>query len=347
MSGSWASAPPAGGRHERTFPRWPPSTAWSSRGLTASSAASAQAASDAFGVPAYQSVSELAQAVDLVLVAVKVPRHRELILPALELGVPVLSEWPLGLDLHEAEELERAARGTPTFVGLQGRSAPVFRWLADLVADGSRRRGAVGDRLGVDGGLGPTGVRAHALHARSRNGATMLTIAFGHAIDTVTKVVGELEEVVATTATRRPQVALAGTAGHRRDDRRGPDRGVRDRAGRGGPVRPLRGGTRSGFSLTIDGTEGTLEVTAASHPHLAPVTVRAGVAGELTLPDGYDAFPHLAGTPAHSVAHAYAAIRDDLAQGTTSAPDFAHAVKRHRLLDAIQRSAATGQRVRP
>lgn len=87
-------------------------------------------------------------------------------------------------------------------------------------------------------------------------------------------------------------------------------------------------------------------MTAASHPHLAPVTVCAdGV--ELTRPDGYDAFPHLAGTPAHSVAHAYAAIRDDLTQGTTSAPDFAHAVKRHRLLDAIQRSAATGQRVRP
>src|SRR5687768_7426990 len=107
------------------------------RGLTASSAASARAASDAFGVPAYPSVRELAQAVDLVLVAVKVPRHRELILPALELGVPVLSEWPLGLDLREAEELERAARGTRTFVGLQGRSSPTFRWLADLVADGS------------------------------------------------------------------------------------------------------------------------------------------------------------------------------------------------------------------
>ncbi|MFF7470398.1 hypothetical protein [Streptomyces sp. NPDC008092] len=41
---------------------------------------------------------------------------------------------------------------------------------------------------------------------------------------------------------------------------------------------------------------------------------------------------------------AYAAIRHDLIHGTALAPDFAHAVRRHRLLDAIQRSAATGQR---
>jgi predicted dehydrogenase len=316
------------------------------RGLTAGSPASARAASDAFGVPAYQSVSELAQAVDLVLVAVKVPRHRELILPALELGVPVLSEWPLGLDLREAEELERAARGTRTFVGLQGRSSPTFRWLADLVADGSIGEVLSATVAASTEGWGPPVSERMRYTLDRRNGATLLTIVFGHAIDAVTKVVGELEELVATTATRRPQVALAdsqGTVAMTAEDQIAVSGTLR-----GGAVLSvhLRGGTRSGFSLIIDGTEGTLEVSAASHPHLVPVTVRAGDA-ELTLPDGYDAFPHLAGTPAHSIAHAYAAIRDDLSQGTTSAPDFAHAVQRHRLLDAIQRSAATGQRVRP
>ena len=49
----------------------------------------------------------------------------------------------------------------------------------------------------------------------------------------------------------------------------------------------------------------------------------------------------------HTLVHAYAAIRDDLVTRTAVAPDFTHAVKCHRLLDAIQRSAATGQRVRP
>ena len=108
------------------------------RALAASNSASARAAGEVYGVPAYASVEQLAQDenVDLIVITVKVPRHRELVLPALDAGVPVLSEWPLAVDLREAEELARAARGRPTFVGLQGRSAPVFRWLADLVSDG-------------------------------------------------------------------------------------------------------------------------------------------------------------------------------------------------------------------
>ena len=167
MSGSWASAPPAGGRHERTFPPWRrvgrSGARWPDRELRRFGAGRERRLRRA----RYQSVSELARAVDLVLVAVKVPRHRELILPALELGVPVLSEWPLGLDLREAEALERAARGTRAFVGLQGRSSPTFRWLADLVADGS-----VGEVLSATvsastEGWGAAGVRAHAVHARS------------------------------------------------------------------------------------------------------------------------------------------------------------------------------------
>lgn len=70
-----------------------------------------------------------------------------------------------------------------------------------------------------------------------------------------------------------------------------------------------------------------------------------GRLAELTLPSGYDAYPALAGTHIHTLAHAYAAIRDDLVHGTSLAPDFTHAVRRHRLLDAIGRSAATGQRI--
>jgi predicted dehydrogenase len=51
------------------------------------------------------------------------------------------------------------------------------------------------------------------------------------------------------------------------------------------------------------------------------------------------------GSPVRALVHAYTAIRDDLLHGTTVVPDFAHAVRRHRLLDAIQRSAATGRRI--
>lgn len=325
------------------------------RGLAASSAASARAASAAYGVPAYASVEQLATAddIDLVVVAVKVPRHRELVLPALAAGVPVLCEWPFAVNLAEAQELASAGRGIRTFVGLQGRTSPTARWLADLVASGyvgevlSATVVAASDEWGAP-------VTEHTRYTLDRRlGATMLTIAFGHAIDLVAMIVGEFEEVVATTATRHPWVPLGRTG--QTISMTAADQIAVSGTVPGGAILSVhhRGGIASGagFTLVIDGADGTLEVTAPGYPHLGPVTVRGAHRGArpaaLALPDGYDDYPHLAGTPAHTVAHAYAAIRDDLHRGTAVVPDFAHAVMRHRLLDAIVRAATTGQRINP
>ncbi|MDS0135771.1 MULTISPECIES: Gfo/Idh/MocA family oxidoreductase [unclassified Amycolatopsis] len=322
--------------------------------LATSSEASAVAAGAAFVVPGYASVEQLAddENVDLVVVAVKVPRHRELILPVLAAGVPVLSEWPLAVDLAEAEEMHQAASGTRTFVGLQGRSSPTARWLADLVTGGyvGKVLSATVLASSVEWGT-PVSERMRYTLDRAL-GATMLTIAFGHTIDLVSMIVGELQDVVASTAVRRPLVPLDRTG--RTVPMTAEDQIAVSGTLPGGAVLSVhhRGGTLSGpgFSLLVDGTEGTLEVTAAGgYPHLGPVTVRGSRGrarlSELTLPDGYDDYPQLAGTPIHTLAHAYAAVRDDLTRGTATAPDFSHAVKRHRLLDAIGRSAAEGRRV--
>jgi predicted dehydrogenase len=182
------------------------------------------------------------------------------------------------------------------------------------------------------------------------SGATMLTIAFGHAFDLVAMVVGEPREFVATTATRRATVPVAGTG--RVVSMTAEDQiavsGILD----SGAVFSVhhRGGALSdaGFSMSIDGTEGRLEVSGTEFPHLGMVNVR-GARGRtpltpLALPREYDAFPRLAGTHVHSLAHAYAAVHDDLTRGTSRAPDFAHALTRHRLLDAITRAAESGRR---
>src|SRR4051812_2055133 len=68
------------------------------RALSASSAASAQAAAEKYGIPlVVRSAEALAcrDEVDLVVVAVKVSHHRKLIRPALEAGKMVFCEWPL------------------------------------------------------------------------------------------------------------------------------------------------------------------------------------------------------------------------------------------------------------
>src|SRR5690606_10831638 len=73
---------------------------------------------------------------ELVVITVKTPRHRELVLSATAAGKAIFCEWPFAVDHPEAVEMADATSGLPTFIGLQGRSSPRFRWMADLVADG-------------------------------------------------------------------------------------------------------------------------------------------------------------------------------------------------------------------
>src|SRR5690606_19799457 len=113
----------------------------------------------------------------------------------------------------------------------------------------------------------------------------------------------------------------------------------------------LRGGTSraTNFHWEVNGTDGDLLITADSGSlNHGRITIRGATGAEsltaLVVPPGYDAYPQLAGQPANAVAHAYAQIRRDLIEQTTLTPDFADARRRHRLLDAIARSATTGQR---
>src|SRR2546426_8990528 len=108
------------------------------RALSASSAESARAAGEAFGIAAAFSDHEelVAQPdVDLVAVTVKVPHHRELVSAALAAGKAVYCEWPLGRDLDDAKAMAELAaeQRVRTVVGLQGRQAPAIEFVQDLL----------------------------------------------------------------------------------------------------------------------------------------------------------------------------------------------------------------------
>jgi predicted dehydrogenase len=326
------------------------------RAVAASSAGSARAAADKYGVPSsFGSVEELVgdDQVDLVVVAVKVPAHRELVLAAAAAGKAVLCEWPLARDVAEAEELVAAAQGVRSFVGLQARSAGAVRYLADLIADGYVGEVLSSSTVGSGGAWGPQ-VDSRSQYLLDRdNGATMLSIPFGHTIDGLGMVLGEFTELSATTAVRRGEVTnsdtgqvLAMTA---------EDQVVVHGVLANGAVASVhyRGGRSRGtnFIWEINGADGDLLVTGDSgHLQYGQVTIRGARAGdttmaELAIPPAYDLVPALAGQPGHAVAHAYTHILADLTEGTETTPDFAHALRRHRMLDRIQQAAASGTRV--
>ena len=80
------------------------------------------------------------------------------------------------------------------------------------------------------------------------------------------------------------------------------------------------------------------------------MTIRGGDGAQpslevLPVPQQYR-FSPLHG-PATNVAQAYARFARDYREGTHLCPTFEDAVTRHRMLDAIEKAAATGQRQMP
>src|SRR5260370_1664456 len=141
--------------------------------------------------------------VDLVVVAVRVPGHHDLVMRALPAGRAVFCEWPLGANVAEAEQMAdlAKARSLRTAVGLQARSDPTLMYARELV-----EQGHVGEVLSVNASYVSQAVTQRGAgriwQGDRRNGANTLTIAGGHAIDAVCFVLGEFAEVSARVTTK-------------------------------------------------------------------------------------------------------------------------------------------------
>ncbi|MGW2640196.1 Gfo/Idh/MocA family protein [Streptomyces sp. NPDC001348] len=326
--------------------------------LSTSSKQSAERSGQLHGVSrAFGTAAELAACdeVQLVVVAVKVPHHRELVRMALDAGKSVLCEWPLGNGLAEAEDMARQAhsRAVPTVVGLQARSHPVLAYARHLVADGYVGEVLSTTVVGSGGAWGATvGPRDHYV-LDAANGATLLTIPFGHALDGLASVLGEPEELRIQPVSRRTSAVDSESGRH--VPMTAADQVVASGRLPGGAVVCFhyRGGTSRGtnFRWEINGTEGDLVLTAPiGHLQLSPVTLEGGRGAStglapLTVPERYVRVPELdprADAPAYAVAHAYQQFLHDLREGTSAVPDFAHGVARHRSISAAADPLAKG-----
>jgi predicted dehydrogenase len=293
--------------------------------------------------------------VDLVVVAVKVPDHKQIVSDALAAGKMVYCEWPLARNLSEAEALEGIARERRlrTVIGLQGGLHPPIRYLRDLV------------RQGVIGVPVSTSVRAHLndemwvgryappfeYMARAENGATLQSIMLGHALQPLAHVLGAFETLSAVVANQRGDgIRLPDGTSLLKD---APDEIIVAGVLEGGVVTSLHysAGQSAGLVWEIQGTEGSLHVeTASGYIHFGDVTVTLRRGSEpveqLQVPPAYAAPDLQLAAPAAGVARLYAQLAADLRNGTVDAPDFAIALDRHRVLEAITKASETGHRQR-
>ncbi len=331
------------------------------RALSAHSADSARAAGEVFGVSAVFADHEQLVSrpdIDVVAVTVKVPHHRALVSAALAAGKAVYCEWPLGRDLDDAQAMAALAaeQGVRTVVGLQARQAPAIELVQELLSDGY-----VGEVLSTTMvGLSVPGdvvVQPNAYMLDKTNGANVLTIAVGHSLDILSYVLGEFADLSAVSELRRPLITIEETG----------EQIVKTAADQIAVIGALTSGATAsihvreavaggtGFLWEINGTDGTLRITAdGAQPQIYPLTVAgargrnepAELAAPAALTQKWPALTSLEGAPAYNVGRAYAAFAADIDNGTHTVPDFADAVRRHQVIAAIQRSAASGERVK-
>lgn len=293
--------------------------------------------------------------VDVVVVAVKVPHHFELVRAALEAGKHVFCEWPLGANTKEAATLAElaASRGVQNVVGLQGRMSPIGNYVRNLVTEGY-----VGEVLDVCLQSHGSGTRGGREIAEERawmtdrdKGANTLTISGGHSIDFLRHVVGEVDELQGLVAVRNPVVKVTETGEELSVT--SPDVVLaQGRLASGAYVTiDVQAGLPRGLGsrLEIQGSNGVLLIEGKGSLHLADnVLTLSGANGSeglhpLEVPASFDHVP--AGVPAGSprnTAGLYGALAAGLAQGTRAVPDFATALDLHHLLDVIEAAASAG-----
>jgi predicted dehydrogenase len=318
---------------------------------------SAAAAAKRHGVErAYHDVATMVREADpdLVSVVVRVPQHRAVLVPALEAGKHVYCEWPLGVNLAEAEELAALARrhGVKALVGLQARGDPTLRYLHQLVRDGY-----LGELVAVNMTMFTGGVlerpRARMWEGARDSGVSALTVRGIHTLDALCWCLGELVEVSAraTTQVRRWRDTDSG----RLVDVDAVDNVVVNGVLEGGGLVSAHIGMvpyhASGWRLEMYGRDGTLRVTSNGAPQRDANRLAGGRRGAalepLPVPAHFSEMPDdTPAGPPRNVGHLYLRMARAMRDDTPVAPDFDLAVWRHRLIDAVQRSSDEGRPVR-
>ncbi|MFJ8153437.1 Gfo/Idh/MocA family protein [Streptomyces sp. NPDC094468] len=283
--------------------------------------------------------------VHLVGITAPVPAHRDLIVEAVRLGKHVLTEWPVGVDARQNTEIVDAAGSADTYVavGLQARANPATAMLRSLLDDSVIGRVLSVTVYSSTAGFGPMVPRSALYLEDPGVGMNLSTIQLAHTLDLVTTLLGPFAKAVAQYTTQYPGLRIEDTGEFLQ--RVVPDHVlVQGRLSEGAAVAVQVAGGRPAeetpYRMEVQGESGTLALVGGD--------VRGFQAGRLELQhDGkavevpkteLDTLP----TPAINVGGVYASLRDDIRQGTTTAPTLADALELSRLLDRLRGGASAG-----
>lgn len=317
------------------------------------SAESAEESKELYGAQkAYSDYKEIIADpdIDVIDVCVRAPSHYLIALEALRSGKHVLCEWPLGASSGQAEELASIAgqQNSQTGVILQSRYAPGFMYVRELLADGY-----VGDVLSANMTMFLPGqmrsrTESSAWSADKSNGAHVLNIHTGHALDIFLWCIdSEFSSVQSLVGVQVPTATL--TDSQRVIEVTSPDNVLLQGRLRNDAFAsvhiasiPAHG---SAFRMEIYGTEGTLVAQSPQMVEMVDPIITGARADEGKLevmkpPEHLTLAP--ASTPAGvavNVAQMFRRFSECLRTGQNFAPNFEEAASRQSLLDRIDNGA--------
>jgi predicted dehydrogenase len=320
---------------------------------------SAEASAHKFGaLRAYDDVEKLVADLDIeaVAVVVRIDRHYAPVMAALRARKHILCEWPLGHSTWEAEAMTRHAveQGVVHQVGFQTRRNVYVRQMQELVRQGfigrlrSITMAATTSNWGAE-------ISADAIYgADEKIGVNIFNIQGGHALDLLCHCFGSFAHLNATMANLRRETRVAETG--EIVPFTSPDQLIVNGTLKNGAVvsMHLQSGAlhNQGFRMVVRGDEG--ELVLASDDVVPTGTLRLegarrGDSGPVDLNDIVPLptlEPELAGLPQviASIAESYHSFGAAIRSGQRASPSFAEALDRHRLLDAVARASASGER---
>lgn len=288
--------------------------------------------------------------IDVIDVCVRAPSHYAIALEALQSGKHVLCEWPLGSSSVQAVELGEIAnrQNSQTGVILQSRYAPGFMHVRELLSDGF-----VGDIVSANMTMFLQGqmrnrTEASAWSAEKSNGAHVLNIHTGHALDVFLWCIGsEFHEVQSLVGVQVPASTLTDT--QRVIEVTSPDNVLLQGRLQNNALAsvhiasiPAHG---SAFKMEIYGTEGTLVAQSSQMVEMIdPIITGARTDGSrlevLSPPEHLRLAP--AATPegvAVNVAQMFRRFAECLKTGEDFSPNFQEAASRQILLDRIDKDS--------
>lgn len=334
----------------------------------------AQETATKFGIPrAYGNAHELFadKDIDLVSICVRVPHHFELVKAALEHGKDIYCEWPLTVTTEQALILKNLAekKGVRTAIGLQARADAVLRYVKHLIEQGSI--GKVQAVSLVYSSAWPVEViDNYAPMQDAQSGLSQLELSAGHSLDLLSWLLAEIDWLQAAMWTHVPTAKVVDTG--REVRRTSADQiVVQGQLTTGATLSAYIGGAPgagTGSRIELQGEQGTLLLTSSPGMSRQPIqtadlTVDHYVGGRptrLTLPAEFILVPEapsgvardpgakgadVAAGPSRNVAGMYRSFAIARTENRRFEPDFALALRRHQMLDAIRQSAATSQRV--